>query len=160
MQESLRVLEEIAKTPGMDLDPEKFKQARFALYTLEKTLLSRVLRQDKVKRISGLYLVVDTRTLKGRSHLEVAAQAIQGGVKIIQLRDKTSSKKELIAIALGLRDLCARNDVLFIINDYLDVALAVNADGLHVGQDDLPVEVARRLLPIDKILGCSVCTVD
>jgi thiamine-phosphate diphosphorylase len=59
-----------------------------------------------------------------------------------------------------LRNLCAGQEVLFIVNDYLDIALAVDADGLHVGQDDLPVKLARRLLPIDKILGCSARTVD
>ena len=160
VQESLRVMEEMAKVPGLGLDPEKFKQARFALYTIEKTLLSRVLRQDKIKRLSGLYVIIDTAALRGRSHLEVASQAIRGGAKVIQLRDKVHSKKELLSIAQGLRNLCAEQDVLFIMNDYLDVALAVDADGLHVGQDDLPVKVARRLLPIDKILGCSVRTVD
>lgn len=160
VQESLRVMEEIAKVPGPGLDSEKFKRARFTLYTIEKSLLSRVLRQDKIKRLFGLYVIVDTLALRGRSHVEVASQAIRGGAKVIQLRDKAHSKKELLSIAQGLRDLCAEKDVLFIVDDYLDVALAVNADGLHVGQDDLPVRVARRLLPIDKILGCSVRTVD
>jgi thiamine-phosphate pyrophosphorylase len=160
VQESLRVVEEIAKVPGLGLDPEKYKQARFDLYTIEKTLLSRVLRQDKIRRLSGLYVIIDTSALRGRSHVEVARQAIRGGAKVIQLRDKTLHKKELLTIAQELRKLCAEQDVLFIVNDYLDVALAVDADGLHVGQDDLPVKVARRLLPIDKILGCSVRTED
>jgi thiamine-phosphate pyrophosphorylase len=157
VQESLRVMEEIAKVAG--LDPEKYKQARFTLYTIEKTLLSRVLRQEKIKRLRGLYLVLDTAALRGRSHVAVAAQAIRGGAKIIQLRDKAHPRKELLVMAQELRALCADNDVLFIVNDYLDIALAVNADGLHVGQDDLPVAVARRLLPIDKILGGSARTV-
>jgi thiamine-phosphate pyrophosphorylase len=160
VQESLRVMEEIAKAPGPGLDPEKFKQARFALYTIEKTLLSRVLRQDKIKRLSGLYVIIDTLALRGRSHIEVASQAIRGGAKVIQLRDKAHSKKELLSIAQELRNLCAERDVLFIMNDYLDLALTVDADGLHLGQDDLPIKEARRLLPIDKILGCSVRTVD
>ena len=160
VQESLRVMEEMAKAPGLGLDSEKFKQARFALYAIEKTLLSRVLRQDKIKRLFGLYVIIDATALKGRSHIEVAGQAIRGGAKVIQLRDKAHSKKELLAIAQELRNLCAEQDVLFIMNDYLDVALAVDADGLHAGQDDLPVKVARRLLPIDRILGCSARTVD
>ena len=160
VQESLRVVEEIAKVPGVGLDSESYKQARFALYTIEKTLLSRVLRQEKIKRLSGLYVIIDTQALRGRSHLEVARQAIRGGAKVIQLRDKMHSKRELLPIAQELMNLCAEQDVLFIMNDYLDVALAVDADGLHVGQDDLPVKVARRLLPSDKILGCSVRTED
>jgi thiamine-phosphate pyrophosphorylase len=160
VQESLRVMEEIAKAPGLGLDPEKFQQARFSLYTIEKTLLSKVLRQDKIKRLSGLYVIMDTQALRGRSHVEVASQVIRGGVKVIQLRDEEHNKKELLSIAQGLKALCVEHDVLFIMNNYLDIALAVDADGLHVGQDDLPVNIARRLLPIDKILGCSVRTVD
>ncbi len=159
VQESLRVMEEIAKAPGLGFDTENFKRARFELYTVEKTLLSRVLRQDKIRRLRGLYVIIDTSALGGRSHREVAGQAIKGGVRAIQLRDKEHSRKELLSIAQELRNLCAEQDVIFIMNDCLDVALAVGADGLHVGQDDLPVKVARRLLPIDKILGCSARTV-
>ena len=162
VQESLRTLEELAKIPGTvpELDSEKFKQARFDLYTIEQKLLSRLLRKDKVKRISGLYVIIDTQALKGHSHTEAASQIISGGAKTIQLRDKLHSKKELLPIAQQLKELCAEHNVLFIVNDYLDLALATEADGLHLGQDDLPVEVARKLLPMDKILGCSTTSVD
>jgi thiamine-phosphate pyrophosphorylase len=161
VQESLRTLEELAKVPGITpkLDPEKFKQARFALYTIEKDLLSKLLRQDKTKHLSGLYAIIDTQALKGRSHVEAASQAIRGGAKTIQLRDKIKSKKELLPIAEQLKNLCAEHNVLFIVNDYLDLALAVDADGLHLGQDDLPIKVARRLLPMDKVLGGSARTI-
>ena len=161
-QESLRTLEELSKIPGTmpKLDSEKFKHARFELYTVEQNLLSKLLRQDKTKHIAGLYVIIDTRALKGRTHLEVASQVISGGAKIIQLRDKLLNKKELLAIAQQLRKICAENNVLFIINDYLDITLAADADGLHLGQNDLPIKVARQLLPIDKILGGSVTTAD
>ena len=160
VQESLRVMEEIAKAPGLSLDSDEYRKARFALYTIEKELLSRMLRKDKIKRLAGLYVIIDTAWLKGRSHSEVASQAIRGGAKVIQLRCKEKSIKEFLNIAGDLKKLCSEHDILFIVNDSLEVALAVDADGLHVGQDDLPVETARRLLPIDKILGCSVRTVD
>ena len=160
VQESLRTIEELAKLPDVKLDPDKFKQARFDLYTIEQNLLSRLLRQDKVKRLPGLYVIIDTPALKGRSHVEVASQAIRGGAKVVQLRDKIQSKKELLPIAEQLKKLCAEHDVLFIMNDHFDLALAVDADGLHLGQDDLPVKAARKLLPIDKILGRSARTVD
>ena len=155
-------MEEMAKTQGLtpELDSEKFKQARFNLYTIEQNLLSKLLRQDKTKHIAGLYVIIDTEALRGRSQIEVASQAIRGGAKTIQLRDKLLSKKELLPIAHRLRNLCAEHDVLFIVNDYLDIALATEADGLHLGQDDLPMPVARKTLPIDKILGCSTRTVD
>ncbi|GAH02680.1 unnamed protein product, partial [marine sediment metagenome] len=161
VQESLRVLEEMAKIPEVKLNSEKFKQARFNLYTIEQALLFKLLRQDKIKRLPGLYVIIDTKALiKGRSHIDVASQAIQGGAKTIQLRDKLQSKRELLLIAQQLRNLCAGHDVLFIVNDYLDLALATDADGLHLGQNDLPTAVARKLLPIDKILGCSTTTVN
>jgi len=161
VQESLRVLEEMAKIPEVKLNSEKFKQARFTLYTIEQALLSKLLRQDKIKRLPGLYVIIDTKALiKGRSHIDVASQAIQGGAKTIQLRDKLQSKKELLPIAQQLKNLCAGHDVLFIVNDYLDLALATDADGLHLGQNDLPLAVVRRLLPTDKILGCSTTTVN
>ncbi len=162
VQESLRTVEELAKIPGITpkLNSEKFKQARFNLYSIERNLLSKLLRQDKIKHIPGLYAIIDTQALKGRSHLEVASQIIRGGAKTIQLRDKLLSKKELLPIAQQLKNLCAEHNVLFIVNDYLDIVLAADADGLHLGQNDLPTKVARKLLPIDKILGCSTTTVD
>jgi thiamine-phosphate pyrophosphorylase len=162
VQESLRTIEELAKTQDITpkLDPERFKQARFNLYTIERALLSRLLRQDKAKQLSGLHAIIDTQALKGRSHIEAARQIIQGGAKTIQLRDKITGKKELLPLAQQLKELCAEHNVLFIVNDYLDIALATDADGLHLGQSDLPIRIARKLLPIDKILGCSTTTVD
>jgi len=162
VQEALRTLEELAKIPDTTpkLDSERFKQARFSLYTIERMLLSKLLRKDKIKSIPGLYVIIDTQALKGRSHIEVASEAIRGGAKTVQLRDKLQSKKELLPIARQLRNLCTEHNVLFIMNDYLDLALASDADGLHLGQNDLPIKVARKLLPIDKILGCSTTNID
>jgi len=156
VQESLRTIEELAKLPELKLDPEKFKQARFNIYSIERSLFARLLRQDKIERLTGLYVIIDTAVLRGRDHDDVAREVISGGAGIIQLRDKIHDKKELIPIAERLKKLCAEQGVLFIVNDYLDIAQAVDADGLHLGPDDLPVSVARKLLPIDKILGISV----
>ena len=158
--ESLRVIEELAKLPEMTsiLDSAKFELARFALYTLERELVSKILRQDKIKRLTGLYVILDSQALAGRNELDIAGQIIRGGARIIQFRDKQGSKRELLLIAQRLKDLCSKSGVLFIINDYLDLALAVDADGLHIGQGDLPLPLIRRELPIDKIVGCSVTT--
>ncbi|HUV56017.1 MAG TPA: thiamine phosphate synthase [Dehalococcoidales bacterium] len=162
IQESLRTMEELAKVPGItpELNSDKFMQARFDLYTIERNLVSRLLRRDKVKQLHGLYAIIDTQALQGRNPAEVANQVIQGGAKIIQLRDKILSKKELLPIAQQLKNLCTEHNVLFIVNDYLDIALAADADGLQLGQEDLPIKAARKLLPIDKILGCSTHTVE
>lgn len=162
VEESLRVLEEIFKLPTSlnlpDLAPEKFKQARFTLYELERALTGKILRVEK--RIAGLYVIIDPEALGGRDEQEVCRQAIRGGAKAIQLRDKKRSRAEILAAVQKLREVCAQHDVPFILNDYLDITLASGADGLHLGQGDLPVSVARRLLPIDKILGCSATTLE
>ena len=162
VQESLRVLEELAKVPGMraSLDSEKFKQARFRLYAIEQELLGHLLRRDKVERLSGLYVIIDGDCLKGRSHAEVTRQAIQGGARVIQLREKTMAKRGLLPLARQLKQICSEMGALFVVNDYLDVALDCEADGLHVGQEDLPVATARKLLKPDQILGCSASTVE
>jgi thiamine-phosphate pyrophosphorylase len=156
-QESLRVLEELAKLPEFiaRIDSNKFKQARFELYTLEKDLVFRLTRQARIKKISGLYAVIDTQILGKRDPLEAAGGIIEAGVKIIQLRAKITPKNQLLPLARDLQALCRLHDVLFIVNDYLDIALAIEADGLHIGQEDLPVETARRLLPLNAILGVS-----
>jgi thiamine-phosphate pyrophosphorylase len=161
-QESLRVLEEIAKLPEIMsvLESEKFKKARFELYTLEQKIVENLMRKDKIEKVKGLYVILDTGVLKGLSHIEAARQIIQAGVKVIQLRDKTPKIKSLLAVAREIQALCKQNDVLFIMNDHLDIALAADVDGLHIGQDDLPAEVARRLLPRDKILGVSAATAE
>lgn len=105
-----------------------------------------------------LYVVTDEKLSKGRSHLEVAEMAIRGGADVIQLRDKTAPSGELYRIALAMRKLTLEAKVPLIVNDRLDIALAVDADGLHVGQDDLPAAVARRLLGPGKLLGVSTET--
>ncbi|MFC2005576.1 thiamine phosphate synthase [Chloroflexota bacterium] len=162
VQEALRTLEELSKIPSAapELDSDKFKQARFNLYTIEQELLFKLLRQDKIKHISGLYFIIDTQTPGGCQYLEVAGQAIRGGASAIQLRDKVRSKEKLLLIAHQLKSLCREHNVLFIMSDHLDVALDSDADGIHVEQDGLPAQVARKLLPLDKILGCTVTTED
>ncbi|OGO06648.1 MAG: thiamine-phosphate diphosphorylase [Chloroflexi bacterium RBG_13_57_8] len=157
-QESLRVLEEIAREPGLKLKSADYEKARFGLYTLEKELLARMLRKDKIKRLTGLYVIVDVEFLKGRSHRDVAAAAIRGGARVIQLRDKTDNRRDFVKKAEDLRRLCLEGGILFIVNDSLEAALAADADGLNVGEADMPAAVARRLLHIDAILGCSANT--
>ena len=157
VQESIRVLEEFARLSSAPIGakPAKLQRFRSEVYELEQELVSKLLRHDKLSRLSGLYLVLDTQALKGRDAVEVAARAIRGGAKVIQLRDKQLMRGEVLEIARRLKEICAEKGVLFIVNDYLDIALAAGADGLHLGQEDLPLAEARRLLPIDSLIGCS-----
>lgn len=96
----------------------------------------------------------------GRGHVEVARAALAGGATMVQLRDKEAGGAALYGLAVTIGALCRSAGVPFIVNDRLDVALAADADGVHLGQDDLPALVARRLLGPDKILGVSVNMVE
>lgn len=107
-----------------------------------------------------LYVITDERLSRGRSHLEVAEAAIRGGADVIQLRDKELSGSRLYKVALALRKLTRDAQVPFLVNDRLDVALAVDADGVHLGQEDLPASAARKILGPGKILGVSAETVE
>jgi thiamine-phosphate pyrophosphorylase len=159
VQESLRVLEELARTAALPLDTDAYRKARFSLYDIEKELLDRLLRRERLARLGGLYVIIDAAFLKGRDVAILAKQAISGGASVIQLRAKGLEAGAFLTMAGKVREVCSRCGALFIINDRLEIALAVDADGLHVGQEDLPAGVARSLLPAGKILGCSARTV-
>ena len=103
-----------------------------------------------------LYLVTDRELSLGRSLEEVVSEAVKGGVTVVQLREKDASTGEFIELARRLMKLLKPLDIPLIINDRVDVALAVDADGVHIGQSDMSYEDARRLLGPDKIIGLSV----
>ncbi|AJY77431.1 thiamine phosphate synthase [Paenibacillus beijingensis] len=107
-----------------------------------------------------LYVITGENYHPGRSVAEVIEEALRGGADCIQLRDKEASKAELMEKAQTLRELTRRYNVPFIVNDYLDVALACDADGVHLGQEDLPLAEARRILGPDRIIGISTHNID
>jgi len=106
-----------------------------------------------------LYVITDAKLSRGRSHLEVARTAIEGGASIIQFREKEMTTRQLVETARKMKELTEEANIPLIINDRLDVALAVDADGVHVGQDDMPATLARRLMG-RKIVGVSATTVE
>ena len=106
----------------------------------------------------GVYLVTDAGLSAGRSTPEVVAAAIDGGVDVVQLREKGTSAKERYQLGLELREETRAAGVPLIVNDRLDVAAAIDADGVHLGDDDLPVSVAREQLGKDAMVGRSVST--
>jgi thiamine-phosphate pyrophosphorylase len=103
----------------------------------------------------SLYLVTDASLSRGRSHAEIVRAAIRGGVTVVQYREKTADTRRMIEEAAELFGICRAAGVPFIVNDRVDVALAVGADGVHVGQDDMPARLARKLIGQGKILGVS-----
>ncbi len=103
---------------------------------------------------AGLYVVTSESLSAGRSTRDVVAAALDGGGRLFQLREKEMALRPLLALGRELRELTARYDALLLLNDRVDVALAVGADGVHLGQDDMPIAEARRLAP-DLIIGSS-----
>ena len=103
----------------------------------------------------SVYVITDSR-LCGRPLLACVEQALRAGATVIQLRDKQATTRQLVEMGRALAELCRRFGATFIVNDRVDVALAVEADGVHVGTDDMPVALARRLMGPGRIVGASV----
>ena len=165
VQEALRVIEEFGRCPEPELAAEA-AAVRYALYDLEVDLL----RAGRLQA-SG----AERRALLQRCHLYLVSSpvpnleamveaALQGGVRLVQYRAKPEATnaagelltdRERLQQARALRRLCARHGALFIVNDRIDIALAVEADGVHLGQGDLPPAVARQLLGPERLIGRS-----
>ena len=105
--------------------------------------------------LSGLYIILDPSVCPARPLVEVLRAAAEAGASIFQYRNKTASMKEAYAEALALRQAAAKAGVLFIVNDRCDLALALDADGVHLGQGDLPLNLARKVMGPDKLIGIS-----
>lgn len=110
--------------------------------------------------ILRLYLVTDQSLTRGRCLADVVGAAVQGGVSCVQLREKSLATREFFAQAMMLKELLAPHCVPLVINDRIDIALACCAEGVHLGQSDMPVEMARKLLPPDVFIGWSVESMD
>jgi thiamine-phosphate pyrophosphorylase len=108
--------------------------------------------------MKGIYLVTDQRACMGKSIESVVLDAIKAGVSCIQLREKDASSRLFLKRAMALKSILKSGGIPLIINDRVDIALAVNADGVHLGQSDMPYEHARRLMGPDAIIGLSVET--
>ncbi len=102
-----------------------------------------------------LYVITADLPEQNTTHLDVAKEAIRGGATVVQIREKKADSRELLRLAYEIKKLTEQAQIPFIINDRLDVCLAVDADGVHLGQQDMPVEVARRLLGSQRIIGVS-----
>lgn len=109
----------------------------------------------KVFGRGSLYVITDAKAQRRRDHLEILTEAVRGGASVVQLRDKEATDESLIEIGKALRKVCDRYRALFIVNERVSVAKAVEADGLHVGQGDISISEARRQMGRDKCLGVS-----
>ncbi|MGL4419557.1 MAG: thiamine phosphate synthase, partial [Gemmataceae bacterium] len=158
LQESLRSLEEFTKILGYGA-ARNFEALRYQSYTLEKALLRTVAATERLAGVQLYWLLTGAQCA---TEIEYAiAEAAAGGVQIIQLREKDLPDRELLSRAKVVRKATRRAEILFIMNDRPDLARLVEADGVHLGQDDLPVEAARQLLGSQAIIGVSThCRAD
>jgi thiamine-phosphate pyrophosphorylase len=148
VQEALRALEEYGKVydPAMGA---ACKQMRYQVYILESKLLS----QNRLQQLQQAKLYLVTTQVDRLD--ETVEAALKGGVRLVQYRDKDAEDPVRLERAMGLRSLCHQYNALFIVNDRVDLALAVDADGVHLGQQDLPVAIARQLIGSNRIVGRS-----
>jgi thiamine-phosphate pyrophosphorylase len=153
VEEALRVLEEYGKVYNGQMG-EACKQMRYRVYTLDSKLMA-YHRQQQLRE-SWLYLV----TSPSDNLFGTVEAALQGGLSLVQYRDKNADDTVRMNNALKLCEMCHHYGALFIVNDRVDVALAVDADGVHLGQQDIPVTLARQLLGPQRIIGCSTTNSD
>ncbi|WP_407309612.1 thiamine phosphate synthase [Desulfosporosinus sp. SB140] len=104
---------------------------------------------------SGIYALTSAPHSLGRSNIEVSEQILKSGIKILQYREKSKKPKAMYEECLALRKMTREAGAIFIVNDYLDLALAVDADGVHIGQDDLPIDIVRKIVGSKRIIGLS-----
>ena len=157
VQEALRTLEEYSKVVDQKLAPQ-FEQLRYQLYTTEKAVLRTNAARKQFEEMQ-LYLLVTASECKNGFEA-VVKEALDAGVRIIQSREKSLTDREWVACARKLRQWTAAAGALLIINDRPDIALVTQADGVHLGQDELLVHDARSLLGPDRLIGVSTHSIE
>jgi thiamine-phosphate pyrophosphorylase len=113
-----------------------------------------------MERLNGLHIVTDALLAPGRGHIDIALATVEAGAPVLQMRDKTISDGEFYRVAQALRQITVGTGTLFVVNDRVDIALAVGADGIHVGQTDMPAKVTRGLIGSQCLLGVSASSID
>ena len=129
-------------------------QLRSALNDLEMAT-GKELRKRPTAGVFGLYVIIDPEITGGRDPQEVGRAALKGGARVLQLRDKLREKGQMLPLAKEMKQLCAEYGALFMVNDHADLASVLGSDGLHIGQGDLPVAEARRILKPQQVIGRS-----
>ncbi len=154
--EALRTIEEYSKIIGEYNLSKEVEDRRYEAYMIEKE----VLNLFKVEIPMGLYGITGEEFAKGRTNVECVKEMIKAGIKIIQYREKNKSLREKFIEAKEIAKLCKEAGVIFIVNDHIDIALLVDADGVHIGQEDLPLVEVRKLLGSNKLIGLSTHSID
>ena len=156
LQEALRTVEENLKIIDKYNLSKVYEGFRFDTYQIEKDFYKKTFESEKRRvLLKGLYCITAHEFSKGRSNVEVVQSMIEAGVKTIQYREKDKSFINMYKECVKIREMTKEAGVTFIVNDHVDMAMMVKADGVHVGQDDYPVEKIRELVGEDMIIGLS-----
>jgi thiamine-phosphate pyrophosphorylase len=167
VQQSFRSIEEFSKTISVDM-AQQIEQLRYRTYTLEKAILTTVLSLRNLAE-SKLYVLIDATeypltvkpdTSSGLALGDLVIQLMEAGVSLIQLRDKRLSDRDLVSAGRAIATLVRGSKTRFVMNDRADLALACGADGVHLGQDDLKVADARRVLGATRLIGVSTHSIE
>ena len=156
LQQALRTLAEYSVTNKDEV--VLFEKLRYESYTLEKIMWDKLKEKYNQIKLSDkkLYLVTNSDEFDSDDKfLDAIASALEGGVDILQLREKTMPANKILELGRKIKQLCLQYDVTFIVNDRIDIALILEADGVHLGQDDLDVKCAREILGANTIIGVS-----
>jgi len=145
LEQSVRVLEETARLPDTESPTTVFEDARYSIYEIEKELVALLSRRDKTARLTGRYVVVENESDLPHA-LELRAAAVQ-------LKSYHLSRRECWQSAEKMRVSCTERDILFMITDFIDIAISTRADGVILDANSLPVAEARKLLRIDQLIG-------
>ncbi len=154
VEEGLRSIEESLKIIDHYPKSKQVENLRFKIYEIEKRV-NMVIKKPVLPE--GIYGITAEKYSKGRNNLEVVKEMISSGIKVIQYREKRDRKNfaEMYQECREIRTITQKNDVVFIVNDYIELAKMVDADGVHLGQQDFPVEKVRQHLPDNMLLGLS-----
>ena len=156
LQEALRTIEEYLKLTGRYELSKRYEGFRFDSYNEEKEYFRVCCRFDKRQMLNtDIYCITSEEHSGGRSNIEVVKATINAGIKVIQYREKGKKLLEKYNECIKIRQMTAEAGVTFIVNDNIDIAMLVKADGVHIGQDDLPVEKVRALTGDKMIIGLS-----
>lgn len=156
VQEAARALEEYCKSLGKIELSQGYEALRFEMYTIEKAIWTKDSKRRKTQMMkSGIYGITAEEWSLGRGNVEVVKAMLDGGVKIVQYRDKDKTLLEKYRDCVEIRDLTSARDALFIVNDHPEIAVAVEADGVHAGQDDLPISALRKTIGQQMLIGVS-----
>lgn len=156
LQQSLRTLAEYAQAEGINF--QIFEKSRYDSYTLEKEMYENLSSKLNKFRLEdkNLYLVTSSDAFENDDDfLNAVASSLEGGVRLLQLREKSHDAKRIIRLGKKIRELTSIYDAIFILNDRIDIAQIIDADGIHLGQDDIGIKEARNILGDKMIIGVS-----